>query len=257
MRSTDYINNLFSLEGRVGIVTGASRGIGMGIAKVLTDAGARVYSLSRGERSEDEVISGDMIDVKVDLTDYAATKRVLRDIADREGHLDFLVNNAGITYKERAEQFPEEKYRMITQVNLEVLFEISRQAFPYLKQSEYVGRIINISSMAAHMGFAGVVPYCMTKSGVNGLTRGLAQEWKQDNILVNSVAPGWCLTKLNQEMFEKNPDRKAAALDKITLGRFGCPEEVGHMVLFLLSRASAYLTGQEFAVDGGALTHGY
>jgi NAD(P)-dependent dehydrogenase (short-subunit alcohol dehydrogenase family) len=257
MNHTEYINNLFSLEGRVGIVTGASRGIGMGIAKVLTDAGARVYGISRSGCSQADEVSGAVIEVKVDLTDYAATKRAIREIADREGHLDFLVNNAGISYKERAERFPEERYQMIQKVNLEALFEISRQAFPYLKQSEYIGRIVNITSMAAHMGFDGVVPYCMTKSGVTGLTRGLAEEWKKDNILVNSVAPGWCLTKLNEEMFENNPDRKAASLSKITLGRFGYPEEIGHMVLFLLSQASVYLTGQEFAVDGGALTHGY
>lgn len=257
MNSVEYINGLFGLEGHTGIVTGATRGIGMGIAKVLTDAGARVYNLARGERTEDENITGDMIDIKVDLTDHEATRKVIDDIASREGRLDFLINNAGMTFKERAEEFPPDKYRMLQNLNLESLFELSRQAYPYLRESKYIGRIVNISSMAAYMGFSGVVPYSMTKSGVAGLTRGLAEEWKKDNILVNSVAPGWLLTKLNEEMFEKNPDRKAAALNKITLGRFGYPAEIGYMVLFLLSGASAYLTGQDFAVDGGALTHGF
>ena len=107
------------------------------------------------------------------------------------------------------------------------------------------------------MGFTEVVPYCMTKAGILGLTRGLAEEWKNDPVLVNSVAPGWFLTKMNKAMFEKNPNRKKAALEKIALGRFGEPKEIGYMILFLLSEASTYLTGQDFAVDGGALIHGF
>jgi NAD(P)-dependent dehydrogenase (short-subunit alcohol dehydrogenase family) len=111
--------------------------------------------------------------------------------------------------------------------------------------------------MAAHMGFTGVVPYCITKSGVLGLTRGLAVEWAKDNILVNSVAPGWFLTKMNEEMFQKDPARKEAASKMFVLDRFGIPEDIGYMMLFLLSRASTYLTGQDFAVDGGALAYGF
>ena len=95
------------------------------------------------------------------------------------------------------------------------------------------------------------------KSGVLGLTRGLAEEWKNDNILVNSVAPGWFLTKLNEGMFEQNPDRKAAALAKPMLPKFGRPVEIGYMMLFLLSGASTYLTGRDFPVDGGATSHGF
>ena len=231
MNSQDYVNELFNLEGHVGIVTGASRGLGMGIAQVLTNAGATVYNL-------------DIIEI-VDR------------IAADEGHLDFLINNAGITYKCRAEEYPMEKYKQIQDVNLESIFELCRMCYPYLKESRYIGRIVSISSMAAYMGHSGVVPYCMTKSGVKGLTIGLAEEWKQDNILVNSVAPGWFSTKLNQEMYRKNPERHKAALAKPMLGRFGDPVEIGYMMLFLLSRGSTYLTGQDFAVDGGALSHGF
>lgn len=257
MDSKAYVNDLFSLEGHVGIVTGASRGIGMGIAKVLTDAGATIYNLDLQERSRDEEIAGRMIDIKVNLTDRQETEKIVRQIAEKEGQLDFLINNAGMTYKCLAQDFPMEKYRQIQKLNLETMFELCQMCYPYLKESKYTGRILNISSMGAHMGFNGVVPYCITKSGVLGLTRGLAEEWKKDHILVNSVAPGWCLTKMNEEMFRENPDRKEAALKKMMLDRFAYPQEIGFMMLFLLSQAAAYLTGQDFAVDGGALSHGF
>lgn len=253
----DFVNEIFNLSGHVGIVTGASRGIGMGIAKVLTDAGATVYNLDIGRRSDDYEISGSMIDIVADITDYGRTKEIIDEIAAKEGHLDFLVNNAGMTHKERAEVFPADVYDKIQNLNLKTLFVLCQQAYPYLKESRFIGRIISISSMAAYMGFSGVVPYCIAKSGVIGLTRGLAEEWKNDNILVNSVSPGWFLTKMNEKLFADDPERKKAALGKVTLGKFGYPKEIGYMVLFLLSGASTYLTGHDFTVDGGATTHGF
>jgi len=253
----EYVNSIFNLTGHVGIITGASRGIGMGIAKVLTDAGATVYNLDINDRTDEYEIQGNMIDIKIDITDRDKTKKAIEDIVAKEGHLDFLINNAGMTYKERAEVFPLDKYDKIHDLNLKTIFVLCQQAYPYLRESKFIGRIINISSMAAYMGFTGVVPYCITKSGVVGLTRGLAEEWKNDNILVNSIAPGWVLTKMNEKMFADNPDRKEAALKKITLGKFSSPLEIGHMALFLLSRASTYITGHDFTVDGGATTHGF
>ena len=232
MDSRAYVNQLFNLEGHVGIVTGASRGIGMGIAKVLTDAGARIYNLDQAERSGDEEIDGYMEDIFVNLMDRKETKKAVRQIADKEGQLDFLINNAGMTYKCLAQEFPTDMYQKIQNLNLETMFELCRMCYPYLKKSRYTGRILNISSMGAYMGFNGVVPYCITKSGVLGLTRGLAEEWKNDNILVNSVAPGWCLTRMNEEMFRENPHRKEAALKKMMLDRFARPQEIGYMMLF-------------------------
>ena len=142
-------------------------------------------------------------------------------------------------------------------INLKTGWELSRICYPYLKESQYIGRIVNITSMAAYLGHSGTVPYCMTKSGMKGLTIGLAEEWKHDNILVNSVAPGWFSTKLNQEMYRKNPERGKAAMAKPMLGRFGDPIEIGYMMLFLLSQASTYITAHDFPVDGGALAHGF
>lgn len=258
MTSREYVAGLFDLTGHVGIITGASRGLGLGQAKVLTDAGATVYNLDLAPHSDEEAIrKGHMTDIVCDVTEYEQVQKAVEEIAAKEGHLDFLINNAGITFKCRAEEFPEERLDKIMEINLKTPLMIAKICYPYLKESEYIGRIVSISSMAAHMGFTGVLPYDMTKAGILGLTRGLAEEWKNDNILVNSVAPGWFLTKLNEDMFEQNPDRKAAALSKPMLPRFGRPVEIGYMMLFLLSGASTYLTGHDFTVDGGATSHGF
>jgi NAD(P)-dependent dehydrogenase (short-subunit alcohol dehydrogenase family) len=250
----EYVNSLFNLESRIGIITGASRGLGLGAAEVLASAGALVYNLDIGEPEKE---NPRIIHIQVDLTDREMCRNAIAHIFEKEKQLDFLINNAGITVKQRAEEFDIEKYKNIQNINLETVFELCRMAYPYLKQSKFIGRIVNISSMAAYMGFTEVVPYCITKSGILGLTRGLAVEWAKDNILVNSVAPGWFLTKINEEMFKKNPDRKDAASNMFVLERFGVPEDIGHMMLFLLSGASSYLTGQDFAVDGGALAYGF
>ena len=258
MTSTEYVAGLFDLTGHVGIITGGSRGLGFGQVKVLTDAGATVYNLDLIPHSDEQMIrEGHLIDIRCDVTDYDAVEKVVKEIVEKERQLDFLINNAGITFKCRAEEFPLDRLDKIIQINLKTPYMLARICYPYLKQSEYIGRVITISSMAAYMGFTGVLPYDMTKSGVLGLTRGLAEEWKNDNILVNSVAPGWFITKLNEEMFEKNPDRKAAALAKPMLPHFGDPVEIGYMMLFLLSGASTYLTGQDFPVDGGGIPHGF
>lgn len=258
MTPQEYVGSLFNLTGHVGIITGASRGLGLGQAKVLTDAGAKVYNLDLMPHSDDEeIVNGRMIDITCDVTDYPGVEKIVKKIVETEGQLDFLINNAGITYKCRAEEFPEDRIDKIMQINLKTPMMLSRICYPYLKTSKYIGRIVSISSMAAYMGFTGVLPYDMTKSGILGLTRGLAEEWKNDNILVNSVAPGWVLTKLNEEMFEKNPDRKVAALSKPMLPEFGRPVDIGYMMLFLLSSASTYLTGHDFPVDGGAISHGF
>lgn len=253
-----YLDGLFSLKGHVGIITGASKGIGLGIAEVLVQAGAKVYNFSRSQHQNNGFdFKNNLIDLKVDIQDENAVKAALNEVIAAEGQLDFLINNAGISFKKRAEEFPDEEYAKIQKTDLESVFKLCKACFPYLKQSKYVGRIISITSMSAYMGFNGVVPYCMMKSGLMGLTKGLAEEWHDDNILVNSIAPGWVLTEINAKMFADNPDRKAAALNKPILKKFIDPREIGHMALFLLGNASLSITGHDFPVDGGAVVHGF
>ncbi len=250
-----FVEDLFSLKGRKGIVTGASRGIGLAIARELCSAGASVFGLARHEPEEE--IGNGFAFVKADLLNRESLERAVSGIVPEGQALDFLVNNAGVSAKARAEDFPEEELERVLRTDLSSAFTLCSICHPHLKLSAHQGRIVSISSMGAYMGFSGVTPYCMAKSGVLGLTRGLAEEWKGDGILVNSVAPGWVETALNAKFFKENPQRKAAALAKSMLPRFARPEEVAHAVLFLLGDGARYITGQDIRVDGGAVSHGF
>lgn len=249
----DTLEELFSLEGRVGIVTGASSGLGLAIATTMANAGAKVYDFSRTLRDNPE--HKNIVRIQVDVTDTAAVAELVKKIAVQEGHIDILVNNAGATFKCRAEEFPADKWENIQKVNVDSVFKLSQMLFPYLKASKYIGRIINISSMAGHLGFSEVVPYCTSKSAVIGMTHGLAVEWIHDNILVNSVAPGWFPSKMAIEVMDE--ERKKKILNRMPAHRFGEMKDIGSMVLFLVSNAANYITGQDFAVDGGALAFGF
>lgn len=244
------------LKGRKGIVTGASSGIGYAIANVLAENGATVYAVSRTGTVKEGLSSSSpgVIHVKGDVTHREEMGQLISSIASETG-LDFLINNAGITKKERAEQFPSEDFNQILEVNVTSLFALSQLCYPYLKASPFKGRIINISSMAAHLGFTEVVPYCTSKAAVCGLTRGLAVEWAGDNICVNSIAPGWFPSEMSKQVM--TPERKAAILGRMPVHAFGDPRDLGEMARFLLSNHARYITGQDFAVDGGALAYGY
>ena len=252
----DTLIELFSLEGRVGIVTGGSKGIGLAISLLLADTGAEVYAVSRTGKVEDESypVNKNIIHIPLDITIKDKAKELITEIGNKEG-LDFLVNNAGITYKGKAEKFDLDQWDFIHKVNVDAVFYLSQFAYPYLKESKFIGRIVNISSMAAHLGFSEVVPYCSTKAAVLGITRGLAVEWANDNILVNSVAPGWFPSKMTKQVMDE--ERKKKILNRMPLHRFGETKDIGAMVLFLLSNGAKYITGQDFAVDGGTLSYGY
>lgn len=245
---------LTSLAGRTGIVTGQSGGLGIAISRVLADAGATIYGLNRTVRPEAE--HPGVTQVRVDITDAGATAAAVQRIGDAGG-IDFVINNAGITVKDRAENISPAQFRSVQTVNVDAMFDLSARAFPFLSASPHVGRIVNIASMAAHLGFSQVVPYAASKAAVGGLTRGLAIEWAQHNVLVNSVSPGWFRTQMNEAVTATDPERTAKILARIPLGHYGEAENIADMVLFLLSDASTYITGQDFAVDGGALAQGF
>lgn len=246
---------MFDLTGKVGIVTGASSGIGLGISKMLAKAGAKVYALSRtGAVKTEEYSHENIIHIGVDVSDYPSLEKIVTDIGSREG-LDFLVNNAGITKKSRAESFTDEDFDQILKVNVNSVFKLSCLCYPYLMESEHRGRIINISSMAAHLGFSEVVPYCTSKGAVTAMTRGLAIEWAGDNINVNSIAPGWFPSEMSKKVMDE--DRKKKILSRMPVHKFGDVKDIGAMAVFLISKEAEYITGQDYAVDGGALAYGF
>lgn len=246
------------LKDRAGVVTGASSGIGYAIAETLAGAGATVYVISRTGTVKDDMPPSHpgVIHLKGDVTDYPAMKAMVAGIAAKHGDvLDFLVNNAGATARKRAEDFDDEEFDRILEVNVKSVFKLSAICYPYLKASVHKGRVINISSMSAHLGFAEVVPYCASKAAVCGMTRGLAVEWAQDNICVNSIAPGWFASKMLADVMD--PVRKEKILSRMPVHQFGDAKDLGALALFLISDHAAYITGQDYAMDGGALAYGY
>ena len=149
----------------------------------------------------------------------------------------------------------EDTIDQIVNVNVKYLFQMSVICYPYLKKSADKGRIINITSMSAHLGFSEVVPYCASKGAVLAMTRALAVEWAQDNITVNSIAPGWFRSKMNEQVVDAAREQKI--LNRMPLHAYGDTRDLGKMAEFLVGDGAAYITGQDFAVDGGALAFGY
>lgn len=245
-----------ALEGRIGIVTGGSSGIGYAISNVLAEAGATVYAVSRTGKVKDGMPASALgvIHVHGDVTNDTRMREIVEQASGKQS-LDFLVNNAGITKKCRAEDFPAEDFAHILQVNIHSVFRLCQLCYPYLKNSWHKGRIVSISSMAAHLGFTEVVPYCTSKAAVCGMTRGLAVEWANDNLCVNSIAPGWFPSEMSKQVM--TPERKAAILGRMPVHAFGDTRDLGEMTKFLLSDGAKYITGQDFAVDGGALAYGF
>lgn len=253
----EKLKELYSLEGKTCIVTGASSGLGLAQAIMLAQCGAKVFALSRSGKPKVEVSETLLGNITFDTLDVGSEEDIERKftaIGDQYG-IDVLVNNAGITKRVRAEKATLDEWKEIHKVNVEGVFLCCKSAFRYLRQSSHIGRIISISSMASYLGFSEVVPYNSSKSAVLGITRGLAVEWRDENILVNSVSPGWFPSEMTQQVMDE--DRKAKILNRMPLHRFGKPEELASMVCFLASPAASYITGQDFSVDGGALAYGY
>ena len=246
------------LSGLTGIVTGGSSGIGYMISNCLASAGATVYSISRTGHPKDgypESNNG-VYHVKGDIGDSEEMKRICSEIAEKNGgKIDFLINNAGISYKKRAEEFPMDQFDKIMGTNVRSVFSMSVICYPYLKQSPAKGRIVNITSMSAHLGFSQVVPYCASKGAVLAMTRGLAVEWASDGITVNSVAPGWFRSDMNKQIVDEEREKKILA--RMPMHSYGDTKDIGETVRFLCGPSASYITGQDFAIDGGALAYGY
>ena len=254
----DYLKTLFGLEGKVALVTGASGGIGSGIAKAYAAAGATVI-LHGTSRAKLEALAGEVegktVILPADLSTPEACRALIAEIDSTLGRLDILVNNAGINRRKPVADFTEDDYRTILAVNLDGVFFLSQAAYPLMKKNGG-GKIIQIGSMTSFIGLGNVAIYGMTKSAIAQLAKTLAVEWAKDNIQVNCLAPGFIVTPLTEAGMFSDQKKVNWLMQRIPAHRPGRPDDLIGTALLLASPASDYLTGQVIAIDGGFLAGG-
>ncbi len=240
-------------EGKVALVTGASRGIGKAIADALGAQGAMVIGTATTSKGADAIsarfeeagISGE--GMCLDVSDEASVDAVLGEIIDRFGAIAILVNNAGITRDNLLMRMKPEEWDSVINTNLSSIYRLSKACLRAMMKAKS-GRIINIASVVGASGNAGQTNYSAAKAGMFGFTKSLAQEVGSRGITVNAVAPGFIDTDMTRELPDAQRD---ALLASIPLGRLGKPEEIASVVTFLASDAAAYVTGETIHVNGG------
>lgn len=249
------MTDIFNLSGKVAIVTGARTGIGQGIAEGLAEAGCDVVGAGHAAMPETEAyiknLGRKFSFYDIDLVNQDKIQALVDETIKTFGRLDILVNNAGIIRREDVLDFSEKNWDDVINMNLKSLFFLSQAAARYMKDNGG-GKIINIASMLSFQGGIRVVSYTASKSGVAGITKLMANELAKYNIQVNAIAPGYIATN-NTEALIKDPKRSAEILGRIPAGRWGKPEDLKGVAVFLASKASDYVSGHILAVDGGWL----
>lgn len=241
---------MINLKNKIAIVTGAARGIGKGIALALAEEGCNVVVSDINEEDCQKVSKGlasqgaKSIGIKCDVSNAADVANLFAKVGQEFGKIDILVNNAGIYPFVPFEQMKEADWDMVMDINLKSIFLCSKEALKFIPEG---GRIINISSIAAFVGFSGLVHYCASKGGVNAMIRALALELASKKITVNAVAPG----AINTPGASSPEEVKKQTICAIPLARMGEPEDIANAVVFLASDEASYITGQTIIVDGG------
>jgi len=242
-----------SIQGKVALVTGASRGIGAAISDQLAAQGAVVVGTATSElgaekisaRFKEKGLNG--VGRVLNVTDADSVAALIKQIQADQGAIEILVNNAGITKDNLLMRMSEDEWFDVVNTNLSAVYRLSKACLRGMMKVRW-GRIINISSVVGSMGNAGQSNYAATKAGVAGFSRALAKEVGSRNITVNTVAPGFIDTDMTKELSD---EQKGAMLSNIALGRLGQPEEIAGVVNFLASDAAAYITGDTLHVNGG------
>ena len=249
------MKELFGVEGRVILITGASRGIGFAMAEALAEYGAHVILNSRDETALREKVRalterGLKASYQVfDVTDSEAGKNAIQTILGEFGSFYGLVNNAGIQFRSPILDFSNEDFDLVIRTNLTSCFSLSREAIR-LMQGNGGGRIVNTVSMLGPQARPTVPAYIAAKEGLRALTRALAVEVGASGILVNAIAPGYIATELNTALLE-NQEFSDWVISKTPLGRWGQPHELGGAAVFLMSEAGSFVNGQILSIDGG------
>jgi NAD(P)-dependent dehydrogenase (short-subunit alcohol dehydrogenase family) len=251
--------SLFDVTGKVAVVTGGSRGIGLMIARGLLQAGASVYISSRkadavAAAAEELSAYGPVVGLPADLSQVAECERLAAEVSAREDRLHILVNNAGATWGEPLEEFPEAGWDRVVDLNLKSPFFLTKLFLPLLSaaaSADDPARVINVGSIdGLHVNGMPHYPYSASKAGVHHLTRHLARELGPRQITVNAIAPGPFESKMMAFALD-DPDMRAAVAGSSPLGRIGRPDDMAGVVIYLSSRAGSYVTGAVLPVDGG------
>jgi len=244
---------LFDLNGRVAVVTGGNGGIGLGMARGLTAAGASVVVAARNaEKAETaiEALGGKGTFIALDVADETSCRAMVDETAARFGRLDILVNNAGTSIRKPPESYTAAEWHAVLDTNLTGAFMCSQAAHPVMKRGGG-GKIINIGSMFALFGSAYAAPYAASKGALVQLTKSLAAAWAADNIQVNAVLPGWIDTELTRDARQQVLGLHERVLARTPAGRWGVPEDLAGIAIFLASAAADFVTGAAIPVDGG------
>jgi 2-deoxy-D-gluconate 3-dehydrogenase len=244
---------LFDLTGRVAIVTGGNGGIGLGMAQGLAAAGAKVVIAARNAAKSAAAVAtlgGNGEAIAIDLADEASCRTAVAGVAERHGRLDILVNNAGMSVRRPAESYTSAEWHKVLDTNLTGAFVCAQAAYPAMKQGGG-GKIVNIGSMFSLFGAGYAIPYSVSKGGLVQMTKSLAVAWAADNIQVNAVLPGWIDTELTRNARREVAGLNERVLARTPMGRWGVPEDLAGIAVFLAGAASDFVTGAVIPVDGG------
>jgi len=246
------------LQGKIAVVTGAAKGIGLAIAQVFAQEGAHVYLTdidADGAKAAADALNEKGLAAAsqaVDVSKGQDVTALFQTISTEFGKIDVLVNNAGLNVRSDFRHLSDADWEKIREVNLDGVVRIARDGFELLKASKEGGTLINVASIMGHRGMRQLAGYSATKGAVSALTRALAVEYAPFGIRVNAIAPGFIETALTDRVL-KNPAIRKALLDQTPLRRFGNGHDVAKTALFLASEDSAFVTGAEIAVDGGMM----
>lgn len=244
---------VFDLTGRVAVVTGGNGGIGLGMAKGLAAAGANVVVAARNAGKAETALAelgGRGVFIAFDAADENSCRTTMDQAAKRFGRLDILVNNAGTSIRKPPETYTAAEWHAVLDTNLTGAFLCSQAAHPVMKLTGG-GKIINIGSMFAVFGSGYAAPYAASKGALVQLTKSLAVAWAGDNIQVNAVLPGWIDTELTRDARQQVAGLHERVLARTPAGRWGIPEDLAGVGVFLASAASDFVTGAAIPVDGG------